>query len=62
MNINSDDAKAIVEMAEVCWGEGQGGPQGSRLIIAIALEFPGVVPNRMLEDAHASLARARAVS
>ena len=62
MNINSDDAKAIVEMAEVCWGEGQGGPQGSRLIIAIALECPGVVPNHMLDDAHASLARAGAVS
>ncbi len=60
MNINEADARAIVEMAEVCWGEGQGGPQGSRLVIAIALEFPGVVPNHMLDDAHKSLARAEA--
>ena len=57
MNINTEDAKAIVEMASVCWDEGQGGPHGSRLIIAIALEFPGVVPNYLLDEAHRSLAR-----
>ena len=52
MNISREDAEAIVEMADVCWSEGQGGLQGSILVKRLYEEFGrDIGPGHVYNDA-----------